>query len=66
MNLKMLKIVILCMGVEDSKYCQFISVPKATNCMDYYGWGNGVSLIYECATSGEGIAKYEIFFWLFC
>lgn len=54
-----------CMGVEDSKYCQFISVPKATNCMDYYGWGNGVSLIYECATSGEGLQNMKFSFGCF-
>jgi len=52
-------------GCEDSKYCQFISVPKVTNCMDYYGWGNGASLIYECATSGEDIQNLKFSFGMF-
>ncbi len=55
----------MCMGVEDSKYCQFVSVPKATNCMDYFGWGNSASLIYECATSGEGLQNMKFCFGCF-
>ncbi len=55
----------MCIGVEDSKYTQFVSVPKATNCMDYYGWGNGVDLIYECATSGEGLQNMKFSFGCF-
>ncbi len=55
----------MCVGVEDSKYCQFVSVPKATNCMDYYGWGNSASLVYECATSGEGIQSVRFSYGMF-
>ncbi|MFA6324648.1 MAG: hypothetical protein WCX46_00225 [Candidatus Paceibacterota bacterium] len=55
----------MCSGIEDSKYCQFISVPKAENCFDYYGWGNAASLIYECATSGEGISRLKFCFGMF-
>jgi hypothetical protein len=55
----------MCVGVEDSKYCQFVSVPKATNCMDYYGWGNSASLIYETAVSGEGIQSIKFSFGIF-
>lgn len=55
----------MCIGVEDSKYCQFVSVPKATNCMDYYGWGNSVSQIYECAVSGENLENMKFCFGCF-
>lgn len=55
----------MCSGVEDSRYTQFVSVPKATNCYDYYGWGNSADLIYECATSGEGISSLKFSFGMF-
>jgi CxxC-x17-CxxC domain-containing protein len=55
----------MCSGVEDSKYTQFVSVPKATNCYDYYGWGNSADLIYECATSGEGVSSLKFSFGMF-
>ena len=55
----------MCSGVEDSKYCQFVSVPKAANCMDYYGWGNSATLVYECAASGEGIQNLKFSFGMF-
>ncbi len=55
----------MCSGVEDSKYCQFVSVPKAENCMDYYGWGNGASLAYETAVSGEDIQNIKFSFGCF-
>lgn len=52
----------MCSGAEDSKYCQFVSVPKATNCMDYYGWGDSASQMYECATSGQGVDSLKFCF----
>jgi hypothetical protein len=55
----------MCAGAEDCKYTQFVSVPKATDCMDYYGWGNGAELIYECATAGEGIKGLKFSFGMF-
>ncbi len=55
----------MCSGLEDSKYTQFVSVPKATNCMDYYGWGNSADLIYECSTSGEGISNLKFSYGMF-
>lgn len=55
----------LCNGVEDSKYVQFVSVPRVDNCFDYYGWGNGASLVYECAISGEGIQSLKFSFGMF-
>lgn len=55
----------MCSGVEDSKYCQFVSVPKATNCMDYYGWGNTATQIYESAVSGEEIQSIKFSYGIF-
>ncbi|MDD5721016.1 MAG: hypothetical protein PHT16_01030 [Candidatus Pacebacteria bacterium] len=40
-------------GAENCKWTQFITVPTAKDCMDYSGWGNNSSLIYESATVGE-------------
>lgn len=54
-----------CVGVEDSKYCEFVSVPKAENCMDYYGWGNAASMIYECAAAGEDIQGLKFSYAMF-
>lgn len=55
----------MCVGVEDSKYCQFVSVPKASNSMDYYGWGNSATLIYETAISGEDIQSIKFSYGIF-
>ena len=41
-------------GVEDSKYCQIISVKPTRDCFDYTEWGNNAALLYECLTVGEG------------
>ncbi len=41
-------------GAEDSRFLSFISVPKAKDCYDYYGWGDGAELIYECSVVGFG------------
>ncbi len=49
------KNVYICSGVEDCANCQFITVPKAKDCMDYSGWGNGAELVYECASVGDNI-----------
>jgi len=55
----------VCMNTVDSKYCQFISVPSVESCMDYYGWGNMVSLVYETATSGEELRNIKFSFGVF-
>ncbi len=44
-------------GVEDSSYCQFITVSPARDCMDYSGWGNGAELIYESANLGDNVTN---------
>jgi hypothetical protein len=40
-------------GAENCKYCQLITVDGSKDCMDYTGWGNNASLVYESATIGE-------------
>lgn len=55
----------MCAGVEDSKYCQFVSVPKAVNCMDYSGWGNGANMVYESGLSGENIESIKFSYGIF-
>lgn len=42
-------------GAEDSRYCQFITVPKARDCYDYSGWGDNAQSVYEAHSSGEGV-----------
>jgi len=41
-------------GVEDSKYCDIISLKPARGCYDYTEWGNNAESLYECLTVGEG------------
>jgi len=40
-------------GAENCKWCQLITVDGSRDCMDYSGWGNNASLIYESSTIGE-------------
>lgn len=40
-------------GAENCKWCQFITVKPAKDCMDYSGWGNNASRIYESTVVGE-------------
>ncbi|MEI7709545.1 MAG: hypothetical protein WCI76_02420 [bacterium] len=40
-------------GTENCKWTQFITVPTAKDCMDYSGWGNNASLIYESGSIGN-------------
>ncbi len=42
-------------GAENCRYCQFITVPKATDCMDYSGWGNNAELVYESVQAGDQV-----------
>ncbi len=44
-------------GAENCKYCQFITVPPAKDCMDYSGWGNGAELIYDSANVGNNVSN---------
>ncbi len=44
---------------ENCKYCQFITVESTKDCMDYSGWGNDVSLVYESLTVGENAGNIK-------
>ncbi len=44
----------LAVGLEDGKFCQFLSVPKSKDCYDYSGWGDGAELVYESSVVGLG------------
>lgn len=46
-------------GAENCKYCQFITVKPAKDCMDYSGWGNGAELIYDSANVGENVSNVK-------
>ena len=39
---------------EDSKYCQFLTLPTTKDSYDYTIWGNNAQRIYECLIVGEG------------
>jgi hypothetical protein len=41
-------------GVEDSRFCQFLTLPTTKECYDYTMWGNGAERLYECFIVGEG------------
>lgn len=38
---------------ENSKWCQFLTMPSTKDSYDYSGWGNNASRIYESAQVGE-------------
>ncbi len=43
----------ICSGAEDCKWAQFITVGPAKDCVDYSGWGNNATQIYESISIGE-------------
>jgi hypothetical protein len=45
----------ICVGAENCKWTQIVSVKSAKDCMDYSGWGNNATLVYETAQSGENV-----------
>jgi hypothetical protein len=40
-------------GVEDSKYCQFVFYKPARECYDMTLWGQNATRIYECMGAGD-------------
>jgi len=44
--------------VEDSRYCQFVTMPTTRDCYDFTEWGHGVERCIETITTGEG--AYEV------
>ena len=63
-NSKNSKEMYVCVGAEDCKYTQFITVPSAKDCMDCSGWGNNSSRIYECVNVGEN--SDSLYFSCYC
>jgi len=55
----------ICDGVEDCKWTQLITVKPAKDCMDYSGWGNNSSRIYESINVGENTNSiyFSCFVW---
>ena len=45
----------LALGLEDSRYCQYILTPPTRQCYDYTVWGDNAELVYEAVASGLGI-----------
>jgi hypothetical protein len=54
----------MCSGAEDCRRCQFITVKPARDCVDYSGWGNNSTNIYESVTVGENSSS--VYFGLEC
>lgn len=67
-NSKNSKDIFLVQGVEDSKYCQIITLPTTKDCYDYSMWGNGAQRVYESILVGEGAdnVKFGISTWPEC
>lgn len=58
-NSKNAKDIYMGIGVEDSAYCQFVSVAPAKDCRDYSGWGNNAELMYEATSTGENVSQVK-------
>ncbi len=54
----------VCGVTEDCKWCQFVTVKPAKDCMDYSGWGNNAELVYESAVLGNNVSNSK--FSLYC
>ena len=54
--------------IEDSAYCQFITMPPFRDCYDISEWGNGAELCLDSITIGEGVnnVKYSFGVWNNC
>ena len=49
----------LCTSTEESRYCQFVTVPTVKESYDYSGWGANAQLIYESHSSGENVSNVK-------
>lgn len=49
----------MCTDTEESRYCQFVTVPSAKECYDYSGWGANAQLVYETHSSGENVSNIK-------
>ncbi len=54
--------------VEDSAYCQFITMAPFRDCYDISEWGHGAEMCIEAVTTGEGVShvKYCYAIWNNC
>jgi hypothetical protein len=52
----------LCTSTEESRYCQFVTVPSAKDCYDYSGWGASAELMYETTICGEQASNIKFSF----
>lgn len=43
--------------LENSKYCQFITMKPTSECYDYTEWGDNANLVYESVNVGMGISN---------
>ncbi|MEI6660361.1 MAG: hypothetical protein WCK91_02980 [bacterium] len=46
-------------GAEDCRRCQFITVAPARDCVDYSGWGNNATLVYESGNVGANSSNVK-------
>ncbi|OGN27469.1 MAG: hypothetical protein A3A33_00325 [Candidatus Yanofskybacteria bacterium RIFCSPLOWO2_01_FULL_49_25] len=51
--------------IEDSRYCQFITMKTAKDCYDYTEWGQGAQRVVDSLTVGKGAdyVKYCALVW---
>jgi hypothetical protein len=52
----------MCTNVEESRYCQFVTVPSVKDCYDYSGWGATSELVYESLICGEKASNVKFSF----
>ncbi len=41
-------------GIEDARYCQFLTMGPAKDIYDVTEWGNGIELVVDSVSAGEG------------
>lgn len=51
--------------MEDSAYCQFVTLATVRDCYDFTDWGNGAELCVESTNCGEGayLVNYSVCVW---
>ncbi|MFA6515366.1 MAG: hypothetical protein WCT42_03855 [Candidatus Paceibacterota bacterium] len=54
--------------MEDSAYCQFVTLATVRDCYDLSGWGNGAELCVDSSNCGEGVSRvnYSVTTWANC
>jgi CxxC-x17-CxxC domain-containing protein len=55
----------ICVGAENCKWTQIVTVKPAKDCFDYCGWGNNASLIYESVQVGENVNNIMLSYYCF-